>query len=39
MRLSRLTISNFRNLDGVDIPLIGGPVIVGENRGGKEQPM
>jgi putative ATP-dependent endonuclease of OLD family len=35
MRLTRLTIKNFRNLDGVDIPLIGGPVIVGENRVGK----
>jgi len=35
MRLARLTITNFRNLDGVDIPLVGGPVIVGENRVGK----
>jgi putative ATP-dependent endonuclease of OLD family len=35
MRLTRLTIKNFRNLDGVDIPLTGGPVIVGENRVGK----
>jgi putative ATP-dependent endonuclease of OLD family len=35
MRLTRLTIKNFRNLDGVDIPLAGGPVIVGENRVGK----
>jgi putative ATP-dependent endonuclease of OLD family len=35
MRLTRLTIKNFRNLDGVDIPLVGGPVIVGENRVGK----
>jgi hypothetical protein len=24
MRLTRLTIKNFRNLDGVDIPLVGG---------------
>jgi putative ATP-dependent endonuclease of OLD family len=35
MRLTRLTIKNFRNLDGMDIPLVGGPVIVGENRVGK----
>lgn len=35
MRLTRLSIQNFRNLDGVDIPLVGGPVIVGENRVGK----
>jgi putative ATP-dependent endonuclease of OLD family len=35
MRLTRLTIQNFRNLDGVDIPLVGSPVIVGENRVGK----
>jgi putative ATP-dependent endonuclease of OLD family len=35
VRLIRLTIKNFRNLDGVDIPLVGGPVIVGENRVGK----
>jgi putative ATP-dependent endonuclease of the OLD family len=35
MRLTRLTIRNFRNLDGVDISLVGGPVIVGENRVGK----
>lgn len=35
MRLTRLTISNFRNLDGIDIPLAGSPVVVGENRVGK----
>lgn len=35
IRLTRLTIKNFRNLDGVDIPLVGGPVVVGENRVGK----
>src|SRR4051794_12931102 len=35
MRLTRLTIANFRNLDGVDIPLAGSPVVVGENRVGK----
>ena len=35
MRLTRLSIQGFRNLDGVDIPLAGSPVIVGENRVGK----
>jgi putative ATP-dependent endonuclease of OLD family len=35
MRLTRLTITNFRNLDGVDIPLGDGAVVVGENRVGK----
>lgn len=35
MQLTRLTITNFRNLDGVDIPLVGAPVVVGENRVGK----
>lgn len=35
MRLTRLTIANFRNLDGVDVALAGSPVIVGENRVGK----
>jgi putative ATP-dependent endonuclease of OLD family len=35
MRLTHLTITNFRNLDGVDIPLAGSPVVVGENRVGK----
>lgn len=35
MRLRRLTITNFRNLDGVDVPLAGSPVIVGENQVGK----
>jgi putative ATP-dependent endonuclease of OLD family len=35
MQLTRLTIENFRNLDGVDIRLAGSPVIVGENRVGK----
>ena len=33
--MTRLTIQNFRNLDGVDIPFAGSPVIVGENRVGK----
>jgi putative ATP-dependent endonuclease of OLD family len=35
MRLTRLTIKNFRNLDGVAVPLVRSPVIVGENRVGK----
>jgi putative ATP-dependent endonuclease of the OLD family len=35
MRLTRLTITNFRNLDGVDVALAGSPVVVGENRVGK----
>jgi AAA15 family ATPase/GTPase len=32
------TIKNFRNLDGLDISLVGG-VIVGENRVGKSNPV
>ena len=35
MRLTHLTVTNFRNLDGIDIPLAGSPVVVGENRVGK----
>lgn len=35
MRLSRLVISNFRNLEAIDISLASGAVIVGENRSGK----
>jgi putative ATP-dependent endonuclease of OLD family len=35
MRLSRLTVANFRNLQNIDIPLSGGAVIVGENGSGK----
>jgi len=35
MQLSRLRVSNFRNLLDVDIPLAGGAVFVGENRSGK----
>jgi hypothetical protein len=35
MRLTYLSITNFRNLDGVEIPLAGSPVVVGENRVGK----
>jgi putative ATP-dependent endonuclease of OLD family len=38
MRLTRLTIKNFRNLDGVNISLVGG-VIGGENRVGKSNPV
>jgi putative ATP-dependent endonuclease of OLD family len=35
MRLTHLTIENFRNLDGLNVPLAGSPVVVGENRTGK----
>jgi putative ATP-dependent endonuclease of OLD family len=35
MRLSRLIVANFRNLQNIDIPLSGGAVIVGENGSGK----
>ena len=35
MHLTRLVITNFRNLNGVDVPLAGSPVVVGENRVGK----
>ena len=35
MDLTRLVITNFRNLNGVDVPLAGSPVVVGENRVGK----
>jgi putative ATP-dependent endonuclease of the OLD family len=35
MRLTRLRVRNFRNLEDVDIRLTGGAVIVGENRVGK----
>ena len=35
MRLTRLSITNFRNLDGLDVSLSGSPVVVGENRTGK----
>lgn len=35
MRLTRLAITNFRNLDGVDVSLAGSPLVVGENRVGK----
>jgi putative ATP-dependent endonuclease of OLD family len=35
MRITRLTVRNFRNLADVDIRLQPGAVIVGENRAGK----
>ena len=35
VRLRRLTVTNFRNLDGIDLMLAGSPVVVGENRVGK----
>lgn len=35
MRMTRLAIKNFRNLDGIDVALVGSPVVVGENRVGK----
>ncbi len=37
MRLDRLTVRNFRNIAGLDLRLLPGSVIVGENRAGKEQ--
>ena len=35
MRLSRITVKNFRNLVDIDVPLARHTVIVGENRSGK----
>lgn len=35
MRIDRLTVRNFRNLADVDLHLLPGTVIVGENRAGK----
>lgn len=35
MRLSKLSIQNFRNFQSVDIPLSGNVVLLGENRVGK----
>lgn len=35
VRLSRITVKNFRNLVDVDVPLSRHTVIVGENRSGK----
>jgi putative ATP-dependent endonuclease of OLD family len=35
MRIDRLTVSNFRNLAHIDVRLVPGTVVVGENRSGK----
>jgi putative ATP-dependent endonuclease of OLD family len=35
MRIDKVTVKNFRNLAGVEVPLQLGTVIVGENRVGK----
>ena len=35
MRIDKVTVKNFRNLAGVEVPLQPGTVIVGENRVGK----
>jgi putative ATP-dependent endonuclease of the OLD family len=35
MRLSKLSIRNFRNFRAVDIPLSGNAVFLGENRLGR----
>lgn len=35
MRLSRLSILNFRNFEAIDIPLANNVVLLGENRVGK----
>lgn len=35
MKLSRLRVSNYRNLTDIDIPLTGSAVLVGENASGK----
>jgi predicted ATP-dependent endonuclease of OLD family len=35
MRLSKLSIRNFRNFRSVEIPLSGNVVLLGENRVGK----
>jgi putative ATP-dependent endonuclease of the OLD family len=35
MRLSKLSIRNFRNFRSVDIPVSGNVVLLGENRVGK----
>src|SRR5581483_2278472 len=35
MRLSRVTIKNFRNLAEIEVPIQPGTVLVGENRVGK----
>ncbi|CAN7507654.1 DUF2813 domain-containing protein [Pseudomonas sp. LjRoot277] len=35
MRLSKLSIRNFRNFTTIDIPLAGNVVLLGENRVGE----
>lgn len=35
VRLARLTVRNFRNFAGIDVPLAGNVVLLGENRVGK----
>ncbi|TIW03782.1 MAG: DUF2813 domain-containing protein, partial [Mesorhizobium sp.] len=35
MRLSKLSIRNFRNFQSIDIPLSGNVVLLGQNRVGK----
>jgi putative ATP-dependent endonuclease of the OLD family len=35
MKISRLRVSNYRNLTDIDIPLTGSAVLVGENASGK----
>src|SRR6266508_4779055 len=35
MRIARLTVKNLRNLADVDVALLPGTVVVGENRAGK----
>jgi hypothetical protein len=35
MRITRLVVRNFRNLADIDISMVPGAVVVGENRSGK----
>lgn len=35
MRINKVTVTNFRNLAAIDVPLQPGTVLVGENRVGK----
>jgi putative ATP-dependent endonuclease of the OLD family len=39
MRIDRLAVTNFRNIANVDLRLLPGTVIVGENRAGKSNPI
>ncbi|OFJ50900.1 ATP-dependent nuclease [Mycolicibacterium grossiae] len=39
MRITRLRVQNFRNLANLDLALVPGTVIVGENRAGKSNLM